>query len=334
MDEKDINRLEKYFQKENTHSEFLEELFEDESNLDGLKKDLGNKWDRILKDRSDKIDLNHILYKIHFNINSKSGKQKVRSTKQLYRWVSGIAVIIVIPLLIWSVLNFYNDLGQPVQYTEIIAPKGEKARFILPDGSIGYLNSGTSLKYAFPFSEKRLVELSGEAFFDIVHDKSEFVVQAQGVEVKVHGTRFNVSAYEDELEIMTTLEEGSVSVVRSVDGKGLTLKPGQQAILDKSSNRLAYKSVNVDLYVSWKDNMLRFQNTPFIDVVKKMERWYDVKIILDDQLKYTQSYTMTIKTESLREMLDLMKVTTPLDYRVKEDIVYITNKKNANELKL
>jgi transmembrane sensor len=71
--------------------------------------------------------------------------------------------------------------------------------------------------------------------------------------------------------------------------------------------------------------MLRFSNAPFADVVKKMERWYDVKISLDEDLQYSQRYTMTIKTESLREMLDLMIVTTAMKYKIKEDIVYITH---------
>ena len=327
MDKKEVNKLETYLGDENIGKEYLEELFEDENNLDGLKKSLGNKWDHILKASTEKVDLNHILYKIHFNINSKPGKQKVPVAKHLYRWVSGVAVILLIPLLVLSVLNFYTDPGKAVRYTELFAPKGEKARFILPDGSTGYLNSGSSLKYAFPFSKQRLVKLNGEAFFDVVHDKTEFVVQARGMKVKVHGTRFNVSAYDDDPEIMTTLEEGSVSVVRTIDGKRVTLKPGQQATFKRSNQEMVSKTVDIDLYVSWKDNMLRFYDTPFIDVVKKMERWYDVKIVLQEELKYTESYTMTIKTESLREMLDLIKVTTPLNYEIDEDTVYITNLK-------
>ncbi|MGV8090596.1 MAG: FecR family protein [Mangrovibacterium sp.] len=144
--------------------------------------------------------------------------------------------------------------------------------------------------------------------------------------IEVHGTRFNVCAYHDDPEVVTTLEEGSVTVIGDTDGEKSTINPGEQAIFNRANNQVMSKKVDVDLFVSWKDNMLRFQNTPFLDVVKKMERWYDVKIILDDKLKFTQQYTMTIKIESLREMLELMLVTTPMKYEIKEDMVYITYK--------
>jgi ferric-dicitrate binding protein FerR (iron transport regulator) len=243
----------------------------------------------------------------------------------LYHSFSKIAAIIVLPLLILSIYLTFGKFYQPLQFSEIVAPKGEKVQFVLPDGSSGYLNSGSTLKYAHPF-HKRLVELDGEGFFNVVQGRKKFTVQTGDVNVEVHGTRFNVCAYRDDPEVTTTLEEGSVTVIRDKDGERLTIKPGQQAIFHRTDNKVTSNGVNVDLFVSWKENMLRFQNTPFPDVVKKLERWYDVKIILDDKLKFTQQYTMTIKTESLREMLELMLVTTPMNYEIKEDLVYITYK--------
>lgn len=328
MKEEEISELETYYQQEESNSEWIEKLFEEERNEPDLKQQLNKKWIKILGNPTPQIDLKHILYKIHFNINSKEKELHVSKTRQLYNRISKIAVILVLPLLALSIFLMVDRAYEPSQFTEIVAPKGEKAQFILPDGSSGYLNSGSTLKYAYPFRKNRLVELNGEGYFNVVHDKNTFTVKVQNMKVEVHGTRFNVCAYNDEPNIVTTLEEGSVSVIRDVDGRELTIKPGQQAVFNKSDNQIANRKVDVDLYVSWKDNMLKFQNAPFADVVKKMERWYDVKIILDDQLKYTQRYTMTIKTESLREMLDLMIVTTPMKYKIKEDIVYITFKNN------
>lgn len=258
-------------------------------------------------------------------MNLKEKGKPASKTEQLYHWFSKVAAVIVLPLLILSIYLVIDRVFEPLQVSEIVAPKGEKVQFILPDGSSGYLNSGSTLKYAHPF-HKRLVVLDGEGFFDVVHGKREFTVQTRDVNVDVHGTRFNVCAYRDDPEVITTLEEGSVTVIRDADGTRLTIKPGQQSIFNRSNSQATNKKVDVDLFVSWKDNMLRFQNTPFPDVVKKLERWYDVKIILDDKLKFTQQYTMTIKTESLREMLELMLVTTPMNYEIKEDLVYITYK--------
>jgi len=319
--EKEIPGLEAYFQSEDSNTEWIGKLFEEEKNEPDLKRDLRFKWFEILKTTTPQIDLKHILYKIHFNINSKEKSSPVSKTRQLYNRISKIAVILLLPLLALSIYLMVNMAQEPVQYSEIVAPKGEKAQFILPDGSSGYLNSGSTLKYAYPFNKNRIVELTGEGYFNVVHDKNTFLVETHNMKVEVHGTRFNVCAYNDDAEVITTLEEGSVSVIRDVDGKRVTIEPGQQAIFKKAGNQIFRKDVDIDLYVSWKDNMLRFQNAPFADVVKKMERWYDVKIILDEGLQYTQNYTMTIKTESLREMLDLMIVTTPMRYKIKEDIV-------------
>jgi len=309
----------------NSLQDWIEKQFEDEKNEPGLKENLKNKWIEFLNASTPAVDLKHILYKIHFNMNLKEKVRPASKTRQLYHWFSKIAAIIVLPLLILSICLIVGKSYEPLQFSEIVAPKGEKVQFILPDGSSGYLNSGSTLKYAYPF-HKRLVELDGEGFFDVVRGRKTFTVRTPDMKIEVHGTRFNVCAYRDDPDVVTTLEEGSVTVIRVADGARLTIKPGQQAIFDKANNQVTDKKVDVGLFVSWKENMLRFQNTPFPDVVKKMERWYDVKIILDDKLKLTQRYTMTIKTESLREMLELMLVTTPMNYEIKEDLVYITYK--------
>ncbi len=325
MDQRDKSRLAAYFQSNYSNDEWAENLFRDAKNEPDLKFNLDKKWGEIIDSPTPKIDLKHILYKIHFNINSKEKEQQISKTRKLYNRFSRVAVVLVLPLLALSIFLMINKSYEPLQFAEIVAPKGEKAQFVLPDGSSGYLNSGSKLKYAYPFRKNRLIELSGEGFFNVVPGKNIFTVKVHNMKVEVHGTRFNICAYDDDPNTVTTLEKGSVSVIANDGGKIVEIKPGQQAVFNKSNNQIINRKVDVDLYVSWKDNMLRFQNASFADVVKKMERWYDVKIILDEKLKYTQHYTMTIKTESIREMLDLMVVTTPMEYEIKEDVVYITN---------
>lgn len=310
----------------NSLHDWIGKQFEDEKNEAELKKELKSRWIEFVDASTPAVDLKHILYRIHFNMNLKEKIRPASKTRQLYNWFSKAAAIIVLPLLILSTVLLVNKHYEPLQFSEIVVPKGEKVQFILPDGSSGYLNSGSTLKYAYPF-RKRLVELDGEGFFDVVHGRNTFTVRTPDMKIEVHGTRFNVCAYRDDPEVVTTLEEGSVTVIRIADGARLTIKPGEQAIFDKTNNEVTDKKVDVGLFVSWKEDMLRFRNTPFTDVVKKMERWYDVKIMLDDKLKFTQRYTMTIKTESLREMLELMLVTTPMNYEIKENLVYITYKK-------
>ncbi|MGD9556050.1 MAG: FecR family protein [Mangrovibacterium sp.] len=326
MKKKKRSDLDMSLQPETSLHDWIEKQFEDERNEPLLKQTLKDKWADILGSQTPSVDLKHILYRIHFNINVRKGKRSVPAARHLYSLFSKIAAVFILPLLGISIYLALDKFQKPVQFAEIMAPKGEKVKFVLPDGSSGYLNSGSTLKYSYPFYDNRLVELNGEGFFDVVHDKRKFIVQTGDVKIVVHGTRFNVCAYDDDSQVVTTLEQGSVTVTGGTEGEELTINPGQQAVFNKMSREVMDKNVDVDLFVSWKDNMLRFHDTPFLDVVRKMERWYDVKILLDDKLKFTQRYTMTIKTESLREMLELMLVTTPMKYEVKEDLVYITYK--------
>jgi ferric-dicitrate binding protein FerR (iron transport regulator) len=326
MRKEENSNMENYFQSNDSDTGWLEKMFEEEKDEPELKQAFKKKWFDVLNKNTEQVDLKHILYKIHYSINAKN--RPVSTTRKLYNYFSKIASIVIFPLLFISIMWGINKYNPTTQYAEIVAPKGEKAQFVLPDGSTGYLNSGSTLKYAYPFTDNRTVKLSGEAFFDVTHSKKEFIVQTSKMKVKVHGTHFNVCAYNNETDFTTTLVEGSVSVVSNVDGRQIKLEPGQQAIFNKNDNSISSENVDVDLYVSWKENILRFHNSPFQDVVKKMERWYDVHIVLDDELKNTHRYTMSIKTESVREMLDLMSVTTPMRYKIAADTIFISSKTN------
>ncbi|MGV8090597.1 MAG: hypothetical protein AB2L24_01850 [Mangrovibacterium sp.] len=173
MEKKEKSEREAYFQHEGSNRECIEELFENEKNEPDLKRNLNNKWIEVLNTPTPNMDLKHILYKIHFNINLKEKAGSASKTRQLYSWFSKVAAIIVLPLLVLSIYLIGSKLYEPLQFSEIVAPKGEKVQFILPDGSSGYLNSGSTLKYASPF-HKRLVELDGEGFFDVVQAKKNF----------------------------------------------------------------------------------------------------------------------------------------------------------------
>ena len=213
-----------------------------------------------------------------------------------------------------------------VAYNEIKVPNGEKSMITLYDGSKIWLNSGTTFRYPATFSKnERKVFVDGEAFFDIAKNKNQpFIVNANQLDIKVLGTRFNVYAYHDEPEFQVTLEEGSVHT-KAASGKRWTiLTPGEQATYNRNTNQMRKETVDTDLYSSWKENLLRFEDTPFRDVIKKMEHWYGVQISLDQSINPEEAYTMTIKTESLREMLNLLAKTTQIKYEIKENKVLIT----------
>ena len=210
-------------------------------------------------------------------------------------------------------------------YNTINVPYGERSQISLYDGTKVWLNSGTKFRYPVVFSRNtRDVSIEGEAYFHVATDsKHPFVVSAGQLKVEVLGTSFNVCAYPEDNEFSTTLDEGSVNAINTTTGKGVKLNPGEQVILNRETNVLKRLKVDTELFTSWKDNLLKFEDAPFEEVIKKMERWYDVKITVDPSINAKERYTMTIKTESLREMLQLVARTTKINYEIKENTVLL-----------
>jgi len=245
------------------------------------------------------------------------------------KYAVAIAAVVVLCLIIYSVINNYfrkNQLSQ--QYTEIVTPMGQKVTVMLPDSSSVWLNSGSSLKYARDFnSREREVILKGEAFFEIKKDKSKrFRVKSGSLNVDVYGTSFNVKNYSDDNIQEVTVAEGIVGLSdRSKEIHRLT--KGDQAILNKEQGKVIYTKGDPDLVTSWKNNELIFRNTPIQEVVKYLERWYGVNITIDDAMKNEHNYTFKVKTESFREILDMMKIMTPFRYQVNgKDVKIMYNK--------
>lgn len=248
---------------------------------------------------------------------------------QLTIWrVASVAAMLVAALFI-GLFFHKNTKPETNQFVTIESPRGEKTKVILADSTVVWLNSESQLTYSNEFdSELRLVSLSGEGYFDVKKDaKRPFIVRTPNADIRVFGTRFNVCSYSDEQLTEATLEEGKIEVLIADKPNPIAVNPGQRLVFDKNSGEISLKEVDTELYSSWKENKLKFDNAIFGDVVKKLERWYDVKIILDKGLIYSERYTMTIKTESLREVLKRLQITTPMSYKIDEEKVFIYPKK-------
>ncbi|MEI6276983.1 MAG: FecR domain-containing protein [Prolixibacteraceae bacterium] len=239
------------------------------------------------------------------------------------------AAVFVLAFFLGSVsfllINSKEHKALSMKFNTIKVPNGQRSQITLYDGTKVWLNSGTTFRYPVLFSSKsREVIIEGEAFFDVAKDKEHpFILNAGNLSVEVLGTHFDVCAYPEENELSTTLVEGSVNVLNTTTGKRVILKPGEQVVLNRLTNGLEINAVNTDLYTSWKENLLKFDNATFEEVIKKMERWYDVKIFVASGIDTKDRYTMKIKTESLREMLQLVAKTTKIKYEIKESTVFI-----------
>ena len=267
----------------------------------------------------------------HFEVPyfSFSGNQQKHFQISLFGSLLKYAAVFIFAFILGSIslymINQRERNALSAQYNTIEVPYGQRSQITLYDGTRAWLNSGTKLKYPVVFKpETREVTIEGEAYFNVAKDaKHPFVVSAGKLKVEVLGTHFDVCAYSDENEFSTTLEEGSVNVYNTKNGKFTKMNPGEQVVLDRKTDSFKLQNVNTDLYTSWKENLLKFDGATFEEVIKKMERWYDVRITVAPGINTKERFTMTIKTESLREMLQLVSKTTKMNYEIKESSVLI-----------
>lgn len=246
-----------------------------------------------------------------------------------FRWVAA-AAILVIGFLLGSVFNegFLSETKKNITYTSIVAPKGSKTQVVLPDSTRVWLNSGAELQYASNYSaQNREVNIKGEAYFDVVKDPDHpFVVHGPKFQVKVFGTSFNMNEARNSEWADITLVSGSVQVL-SLQGKKLCdLKPGEQLLL-KENQYQVQKAENLEALDAWRRNMLIFDNQPFDEVIPYLEKWYGVKITLDKAGSSNHRYTFKVKTESLREVLNLISIITPIAYCIEGEQITIKYKR-------
>lgn len=247
-------------------------------------------------------------------------------TQKSSKWWK-IAAAIAIPVLIClnTYLYFSSELYVTDETFMVFTKKGEKTQLVLPDGSQIYLNSDSKLSYNSGFNKKnRILKLEGEAFFDVAPDKENaFTVQTNNLDVIVHGTAFNVSSYEDAPDMSVTLLRGKVALANHSTGQILTMMvPDQLVRVNKANLAWDMESCDAELESLWTQNKLKFENTPAEKVFQKLERWYGVDIQVENP-KSDVCYGFTLKTESLREILEIINKVSPITYHINGEEVSI-----------
>ncbi|MGM8360612.1 FecR family protein [Flavobacterium sp. ARAG 55.4] len=197
-------------------------------------------------------------------------------------------------------------------YNEIKIPYGKTFEITLSDGTQVFMNAGSSLKYPVQFikGQNREVILEGEAFFDVTKDKMHpFVVKTRGMNVKVLGTKFNVSSYKEDADINAVLVEGSVSLSNvGMPDKNTMLVPGEKGTWNSQKTEIAVKKVDTRNYTEWMTGEIVFRKTAFKDIIIKLERSYNVTINNQKtdlfEKKFNASFNKNI--ESIDEVLMAM----------------------------
>ena len=167
-----------------------------------------------------------------------------------------------------------------VQLATLATPRRGQYKVTLSDGTIVWLNAESSLKYPAQFTEnERVVELTGEGYFEVAHNaKKPFIVNARHQKLKVLGTKFNINSYENETAIQTTLVSGKVELTNTQNITPVLLKPGQQGELFSLSSVFLVNNVDTEIFTAWTRNDFQFKGTPLKEVLRQVERWYDVEV--------------------------------------------------------
>jgi transmembrane sensor len=265
------------------------------------------------------------LREIHARIRSKHQKRKNRVIRL---WLSLAAALALFVLAFFLTDIRFADTAKPAcAADEVNTILGQRSVTVLPDGSTVHLNSDSKISYCKDFGKNiREVNVSGEAYFEVLKNGKPFIVRTQGMRTEVLGTSFNVKNRGGE-KAEVTLVEGSVNVVSA--GTSLLLKPHQQAVIELNSGAISVHEINILPYTSWKDNTLFFERTSLKDAVAILESWYAVRIDILNPALAQCAITAKYQDEPLGNVLGSLQFLLALDIIRLNDGHYTINGKGC-----
>jgi ferric-dicitrate binding protein FerR (iron transport regulator) len=272
--------------------------------------------DRLSNDELDDL-LGKIIQKEDTSDAKRHSSRKIFSAKvtpalKKFTNYAAVFVIVITTVLLYDTLTIQEtttEVAEVVEWEIISNPKGKRSKVTLPDGTLVDLNHESTLKYPKQFDSKtRLVELHGEAFFDVVHkDDHPFVVKTGVLETEVYGTSFNINsfAYLDELDI--SLVTGKVKVRKTIDDTEATdslfLNPGEQVQFNKISHEMVKNEFDIESAIAWKNGTLIFKEVGFTDFIDKLERWYGVNFHIKGTPPKNWKLNATYQNEKIEDIL-------------------------------
>ena len=223
-----------------------------------------------------------------------------------------------------------NPNAETATPNKLIVPLGaEKYILQLSDGTIVKMNVGSELTFPSVFTgDHRIVELSGEAYFDVTHSNIPFIVRSKNMDVKVLGTTFNMMVYPEEPVINTTLISGKVIVTCHSDKDSITqtavLTPGMQANYQKEVQRLEINPVDCEYHTAWTKGELSFENASIEEIMRIISRNYNLKIVFDsEELKAIKCFISIRKEKGFEEILKVINMATGVQFRTENDVIHI-----------
>lgn len=259
-----------------------------------------------------------------------AGEVRFRRMLALKDFIIRAAAVLAFPLAVYTIYDLSHEEKDMVPVYEPITAaaltynvnNGVKGDIVLPDGTKVKLNSGSELKIADDFPEKRRAILNGEGYFEVKADKEHpfYITTPQDITIRVTGTVFNLCCYTDQKDIRLNLEEGSVDIVRD-DRTIYTMdRPEDIRVLD---GQIRHTEGKVEETTAWTEGRLVFDNTPMDEVIARIERWYGVRIYVKNPSIYEQTFTGDFNSESVGRIFDLMKITNGIRCTIDKNEIII-----------
>jgi len=255
---------------------------------------------------------------IHFKTFTNQIKRDAR--KKLFVNIVKYAAmaLILVASTVWGTLYLSDIATKPIINT-LYVPAGQRAQITLQDGTEVWLNAQSTLKYPSHFSKRsREVEITGEAFFDVAQEKKRpFIVSTQHIDMEVLGTQFNVYSYPDAGYIQTHLIEGSVKIFEKLNEKNtVILKPNEQVTI--RGNQMTVGNIINSDHLLWKEGIYCFQNERLIDIIEKLQLYYDIKIVVEDPEIFNVRYTGKFRQrDGIDEILRIIQKIQP--FKIERD---------------
>lgn len=265
--------------------------------------------------------------------------QIIKKKTSWWEWTQRIAALLFLPLLITTLVMSYSNDKQPelIRMLEVRTNPGMTTSVVLPDSTIVFLNSESVLRYPSTFEKNsRNVELTGEAYFDVMPNKSQrFVVNMpHQSQIEVYGTSFNVEAYAADNHISTTLVEGQVGFLfkeKNGDTHKIVLSPKHKLVYKPESGETQIHETSCNSEIAWKENEIIFNDTPMNEILAMLSKRFNVDFIIKNKHLKEYSFTGTFTTQRLDRILEFFKLSSQIHWRYL-DSDEVTDKKQKIEI--
>ncbi len=292
-------------------------------------QELFRKWEKswkqwVREDKHFEAEWNKLHMRLQIRQSAESVFQPRRiQSRKFYIVAAVVACLLMIGGVTTLLLHRANTVSNHPYIVE--TANGEKSRIILTDGTVVWLNAGSSLQYTSSYNLKnREVYLQGEAYFEVTRQKENtpFLVKTDQYEVLVKGTKFNITSYPEETLVKTALLEGSVDILYR--GKIISMIPGELISLNRKDRSFSRQRVQAFQYKSWTEGRLEYDKITLKELSDRLSRTYDVRIHVADNLDKEMTFRISLRNEeTVGEILKALSEIIPIRYELQDGDIFI-----------